>query len=310
MENIQNQQNNNTDNNIQPLVSLVNLISDNLNNPNPNNNYLNQNYTEKKEDNNNIISIDEKKEKEKEKDDILLEIDQIIGKETIENTFKSTQEDNSSNLNKSENVMEIGENHFLKSDNNVNNNNYSSTYNISKETLDEAIITTINRDLYSIYIKLIFVINPFISDEVKKYHIKQWDLWGPLIFNVLLASTLAINSDNRGQTIILIFLIFWLGSFLVFLNGHLLGVKTSIFQIFCLLGYCLFPLNLSAFILSFTKFLEIIRFILISITCFWSLYSTSSFLRNISNPEQRYLVLYPSILLYLYISWFIFVTKH
>ena len=310
MENIQNQQNNNTDNNIQPLVSLVNLISDNLNNPNPNNNYLNQNYTEKKEDNNNIISIDEKKEKEKEKDDILLEIDQIIGKETIENTFKSTQEDNSSNLNKSENVMEIGENHFLKSDNNVNNNNYSPTYNISKETLDEAIITTINRDLYSIYIKLIFVINPFISDEVKKYHIKQWDLWGPLIFNVLLASTLAINSDNRGQTIILIFLIFWLGSFLVFLNGHLLGVKTSIFQIFCLLGYCLFPLNISAFIFSFTRPPEIFKFIVIGLTCFWSLFSASSYLGNLTIPEQRYLVLYPCILLYLYISWFIFSIKH
>ena len=310
MENIQNQQNNNTDNNIQPLVSLVNLISDNLNNPNPNNNYLNQNYTEKKEDNNNIISIDEKKEKEKEKDDILLEIDQIIGKETIENTFASTQEDNLSNLNKSENVMEIGENHFLKSDNNVSNNNYTSTYNISKETLDEAIITTINRDLYSIYIKLIFVINPFISDEVKKYHIKQWDLWGPLIFNVLLASTLAINSDNRGQTIILIFLIFWLGSFLVFLNGHLLGVKTSIFQIFCLLGYCLFPLNISAFIFSFTRPPEIFKFIVIGLTCFWSLFSASSYLGNLTIPEQRYLVLYPCILLYLYISWFIFSIKH
>ena len=310
MENIQNQQNNNTDNNIQPLVSLVNLISDNLNNPNPNNNYLNQNYTEKKDDNNNIISIDEKKEKEKEKDDILLEIDQIIGKETIENTFTSTQEDNSSNLNKSENVMEIGENHFLKSDNNVNNNNYSPTYNISKETLDEAIITTINRDLYSIYIKLIFVINPFISDEVKKYHIKQWDLWGPLIFNILLASTLAINSDNRGQTIILIFLIFWLGSFLVFLNGHLLGVKTSIFQIFCLLGYCLFPLNISAFIFSFTRPPEILKFIVIGLTCFWSLFSASSYLGNLTIPEQRYLVLYPCILLYLYISWFIFSIKH
>ena len=176
--------------------------------------------------------------------------------------------------------------------------------------MDEAIITTINRDLYSIYIKLIFVINPFISDEVKKYHIKQWDLWGPLIFNVLLASTLAINSDNRGQTIILIFLIFWLGSFLVFLNGHLLGVKTSIFQIFCLLGYCLFPLNISAFIFSFTRPPEIFKFIVIGLTCFWSLFSASSYLGNLTIPEQRYLVLYPCILLYLYISWFIFSIKH
>ena len=184
------------------------------------------------------------------------------------------------------------------------------SYSSPKNTLNESIITTINRDLYSIYIKLIFVINPFISDEVKKYHIKQWDLWGPLIFNVLLASTLAINSDNRGQTIILIFLIFWLGSFLVFLNGHLLGVKTSIFQIFCLLGYCLFPLNISAFIFSFTRPPDILKFIVIGLTCFWSLFSASSYLGNLTIPEQRYLVLYPCILLYLYISWFIFSIKH
>ena len=127
---------------------------------------------------------------------------------------------------------------------------------------------------------------------------------------IFLACTLAVNSTDKSQTVILVFLIFWLGSFLVFLNAHLLGVKTSIFQMFCLLGYCLFPLNVSAFILSFTKLFDIFRFIIVAITCAWSLYSASSFLQNLSMPEQRYLVLYPSILLYIYISWFIFVTKH
>ena len=308
MENLKNQENNNN----QPLVSLVNLISNNLNNPN-NNNLSNNNILENNENNNN--NINNIKEKEKANDEILSEIDQIIGKDTIENDFQnhfsqntSTNISSTSSANIAENKLEISENHFLKNNNNYSNNSYS--YRVPKATLDEAIITTIYRDLYSIYIKLIFVINPLISNEEKRNHIRQWDLWGPLIFNIFLSGTLAINSDNKGQTVILIFLIFWLGSFLVFLNSHLLGVNTSIFQIFCLLGYCLFPLNISALIFSFTRPHDIIKFIFIGFTCFWSLFSASSYLKNLANPEQRYLVLYPCILLYIYISWFIFSIKH
>jgi hypothetical protein len=297
---MENSQNNNTSNkNDQPLVSLVNLISDNLNN---------QNKNDFNRDENNINNINNNKENKKQNDDILLEIDQIIGNETIENAFSnsSTKEENNSNSNISDNKVEISENHFLKN----NDNNYSSNNNFSKESLDEAIITTIYRDLYSVYIKLILVINPLTSDEVKKKHIRQWDLWGPLLFTVFLACTLAINSNDKSQTVILIFLIFWVGSFLVFLNSNLLGVKISIFQIFCLLGYCLFPLNISSFIFCFIKTNDILKLFFIGLTCFWSLFSVSRFLKNLANSEQRYLVLYPVILLYFFISWFIFTNNH
>ena len=295
---MENPQNNNISNkNDQPLVSLVNLISDNLNN---------QNKNDFNRDENNINNINNNKENKKQNDDILLEIDQIIGNETIENAFSnsSTKEENNSNI--SDNKVEISENHFLKN----NDNNYSSNNNFSKESLDEAIITTIYRDLYSVYIKLILVINPLTSDEVKKKHIRQWDLWGPLLFTVFLACTLAINSNDKSQTVILIFLIFWAGSFLVFLNSNLLGVKISIFQIFCLLGYCLFPLNISSFIFCFIKTNDILKLFFIGLTCFWSLFSVSRFLKNLANSEQRYLVLYPVILLYFFISWFIFTNNH
>jgi hypothetical protein len=298
MEKSQNENDNASNNNDQPLVSLVNLISDNLNNQNKNNFQENENNTN---------NINNTKENKKANDDILLEIDQIIGKETIENAFtnSSTNEENISNSNISDNKVEISENHFLK-----NNENYSSHNKYSKESLDEAIVTTIYRDLYSVYIKLILVINPLTSDEVKKKHIRQWDLWGPLLFTVFLACTLAINSNDKSQTVILIFLIFWVGSFLVFLNSNLLGVKISIFQIFCLLGYCLFPLNISSFIFCFIKTNDILKLFFIGLTCFWSLFSVSRFLKNLANSEQRYLVLYPVILLYFFISWFIFTNNH
>ena len=308
METFSNQQQNNSNkNNEQPLVSLVNLISDNLNNTNIKNNE-NSSLSQKEVENNNS--------KKKENDDLLLEIDAIIGKDNMDHIMPSSSnndinETSSLNSNKSSNKVEIKENHFINHNESISyKDSYINPFEFTEETLNESILTTIYRDLYLIYTKLKFVINPYTSNEVKTYHIKQWDLWGPLLLVVFLAGTLALNSTDKSQTIILIFLIFWVGSFLVFLNAHLLGVKTSIFQIFCLLGYCLFPLDLSAFILSFTKFLEIIRFIIVGITCAWSLYSVSSFLKNLAMPEQRYLVLYPSILLYIYISWFVFVTKH
>ena len=128
----------------------------------------------------------------------------------------------------------------------------------SSNTLDESILTTILRDLSLIYTKLKFVVMPYISKDKKSYHIKQWDLWGPLLLNLILACTLAINSDDKGQMIILIFVVFWMGGVILFLNANFLGVNTSIFQIFCLLGYCLFPLDVCAiFITLFILFIII-----------------------------------------------------
>ena len=181
--------------------------------------------------------------------------------------------------------------------------------NESQNTLDEAILTTILRDLTLIYTKLKFVVIPYGSKDKKSYHIKQWDLWGPLLLNLLLACILALNSKEKSQMIILIFIVFWMGGVILFLNANFLGVKTSIFQIFCLLGYCLFPLDVSAIFVSLFNVNDVLRFLIVGIMCAWSIYSSSDYLKNLTNPDQRYLVLYPCILFYLYISWFIVSTK-
>ena len=203
--------------------------------------------------------------------------------------------------NESSSVIQVPES--IKSD---NQDKYLSRGN----TLNEPIITTINRDLSLIYTKMKFVVNPFISKEQKKFHIRQWDLWGPLLLNMILACTLSFNTKEKSQITILIFIIFWLGGMILYLNANFLGVKSSIFQIFCLLGYCLFPLNLSAIFVTVFKVNAILRLIIVAITCIWSIYSSSDFLSTITNPQQRYLVLYPCILFYLYISWFIISIKN
>ena len=176
-------------------------------------------------------------------------------------------------------------------------------------TLDESVYATVSRDFSMIYNKLKYVINPFISREMKYNHIRQWDLWGPLLLNLILASTLALNTKEKGQITSLIFIIFWLGGVAIYLNNYFLEVKASIFQIFCLLGYCLFPLNIAAIIVTIINSYDIIRLIVVGFTCFWSIYSSSDYLKIMINQDQRYLVLYPFILFYLYISWFIFSAK-
>ena len=176
-------------------------------------------------------------------------------------------------------------------------------------TLDESVSITIKRDLDLIYTKLKLVMNPFISKEKKYIQIRQWDLWGPLLLNIILALTLTFNTKEKGQITSLIFIIFWLGGSIIYLNNYFLEVKTSIFQIYCLLGYCLFPLNISAIIVSIINSYDFFRLIVVGISCFLSIKASSDYLKVITNNEQRYLVLYPCILFYIYISWFIFATK-
>ena len=186
--------------------------------------------------------------------------------------------------------------------NNLNNE-------INKNTLNESVYSTINRDFKMIYTKLKYVINPFISREEKYKQIRQWDLWCPLLLNILLSLTLALNTEEKGQITTLIFIIFWFGGVAIYLNNYFLEVKTSIFQILCLLGYCQFPLNIAAIILTIINFGYIIRLIIVGIFFCWSTYSSSDYLKAITTHEQRYLVLYPCILFYIYISWFIFATN-
>ena len=126
---------------------------------------------------------------------------------------------------------------------------------------------------------------------------------------MLLALTLSFNTKEKSQMTTLIFIIFWLGGVILYLNANFLGVKASIFQIFCLLGYCLFPLNVCAIIITIINFNDIVRLIIVMIFLFWSIYSSSDYLKAISRQGQRYLVLYPCILFYLYISWFVFSAK-
>ena len=187
------------------------------------------------------------------------------------------------------------------------NKSYSNESQI-ENTLDESIIQTITRDLKLIYYKLKYVLNPFSSPLDKKLHVNNWDLWGPLLLITFLSSILSMSSKEKTNIMVSVFSIFWIGSCLIYLNANLLDSKIKLFPIICLLGYCLFPLNVAALILALTNFYDIFKLIIVGIMCAWSLFCIEGYIKGICENEQKFLVFYPVILLFIFISWFIFVN--
>lgn len=59
-------------------------------------------------------------------------------------------------------------------------------------------------------------------------HLKNWDLWGPLFICLFFSLSLALFADGskyRNDDFINIFIMFWVGAFLVSINCKLLGSK-------------------------------------------------------------------------------------
>jgi hypothetical protein len=214
------------------------------------------------------------------------------------------------NLDYNTNLLDVNNSGIIQIPNNYvddPNKSYSSE-NQNENTFDESILKTITRDLTLIYYKLKYILNPFSSPVDKRYHIMMWDLWGPLLFITLLSCTLSMSSKDKENVMVLVFSIFWIGSFLVYLNATLLDSKIRIFPIICLLGYCLFPLIVAAFILSLVNIHDILKLLLVGLMCFYSLFCIYSYIKTLCEKDQKILVFYPVVLMFIFISWFIFVN--
>ena len=63
-------------------------------------------------------------------------------------------------------------------------------------------------------------------------NLKQWDLWGPLFFTILLSYFLSSskNTDEMSETFCLVFFMMWVGGSIVTMNAILLGAKVTLFQ--------------------------------------------------------------------------------
>mmetsp|Transcript_16277 Transcript_16277/g.48805 ORF Transcript_16277/g.48805 Transcript_16277/m.48805 type:complete len:240 (+) Transcript_16277:184-903(+) len=173
----------------------------------------------------------------------------------------------------------------------------------SPNTLDEPLWDTISRDLKQVYLNLKLVVFPFGSDrEQQAQALRNWDLWGPMVFTLVLASCLSIGYKPPSAVFSVVFAVVSFGSLVLTVNVVLLGGNIGFFQALCLLGYCLFPIDVAAIVSVFIKF-RIIRW-LVTVACVsWASWAALPFIGGSVPPARRALAVFPLLLLYTSLGW-------
>ncbi|BES87496.1 unnamed protein product [Nesidiocoris tenuis] len=183
--------------------------------------------------------------------------------------------------------------------------------NMEFNTLDEPVSETIKRDLKAVGSKFKHVLYPTEKTSL----LKEWDLWGPLLLCTFMAMVLQgtedADSNDGGPEFAEVFVIVWVGAFVVTLNSKLLGGHISFFQSVCVLGYCLLPTALAlvaCVILLYTgqsTFFFVLRFIVSCVGFAWATIASMVFLGDSQPAGKKGLAVYPMFLFYFVISWLV-----
>jgi hypothetical protein len=175
-------------------------------------------------------------------------------------------------------------------------------------TLDEHVTETIMRDVRMVGNKMKCVMDPRRVDVAT---LKDWDLWGPLILCLLLATILSASAPPEQKSLVFtsVFVIVWCGSGVVTVNALLLGGTLSFFQSICVLGYCIFPLTVASILcVTIGAILGFWIRLIIVVGCFvWASSASVGFLSTLVPENRRALAAYPVFLFYLSISWMVLV---
>ncbi len=173
-------------------------------------------------------------------------------------------------------------------------------------TLDEPVSATILRDLRKIWVKIRHVLNPTGGQQETLKELRNWDLWGPLLLCLQLSIMLSIASPPGQEDVLFasVFFIFWVGSGVVTLNAQLLGARISFFQSVCILGYCIFPLNIASVLCYFVSN-WIFRTVVGAICYVWSTRASVVFMGSMVEEKRKILAVFPVFLFYIIITWMI-----
>lgn len=83
-----------------------------------------------------------------------------------------------------------------------------------------------------------------------------------------------MESDDKGKSFGVLFLIMWGGAFVVTINTKLLGGHISFFQCVCVLGYSVFPIVLAAAIIYLLKVMTIsflfLKMVIAAVALVWA----------------------------------------
>lgn len=180
----------------------------------------------------------------------------------------------------------------------------------SSATLDEPVIDTFLRDLKQVGDKLKVVLVPLSQQGESLKKLREWDLWGPLLVCLLLSMVLSITAPENSASLVFaaVFVIVWCGAAIVTLNAQLLGGTISFFQSVCILGYCVFPLTLSAIICLIVSYIYknlIIKLIIVGVGFMWSTRASSVFMVQVIKEERKVLAVFPVFFFYTFIGWMV-----
>ncbi|KAK2067713.1 hypothetical protein P8C59_001426 [Phyllachora maydis] len=140
--------------------------------------------------------------------------------------------------------------------------------------------------------------------------LRDWDLWGPLIFCLLLSLFLSFNAreNQKDMRFSGVFAIVWIGEALVTLQIRLLGGCISFAQSVCLIGYTLFPLVIAALLSAF-RAPQMVKIPVDLVLVAWSLAAGISILGGSGVVKNRLgLAVYPLLVFYLGLGCLCFIS--
>ncbi|KAF1812077.1 Yip1-domain-containing protein [Eremomyces bilateralis CBS 781.70] len=140
--------------------------------------------------------------------------------------------------------------------------------------------------------------------------LRDWDLWGPLLFCLLLAFLLSRGAQDEQKSLVFsgVFAMVWIGEAVVTLQIKLLGGNISFFQSICIIGYTLFPLVIAS-LLSALNTPIIVRIPVYIVLVAWSLAAGVSILGGSGVVRNRVgIAVYPLFVFYIGLGCLCFIT--
>ncbi|KZF25407.1 Yip1-domain-containing protein [Xylona heveae TC161] len=140
--------------------------------------------------------------------------------------------------------------------------------------------------------------------------LRDWDLWGPLVFCLLLSLLLSMTASKEQKSLVFsgVFAMVWIGEAVVTLQIKLLGGNISFFQSVCIIGYTLFPLVIAA-MLSALHLITIARIPVYIVLVLWSLAAGVSILGGSGVVRNRVgIAVYPLLVFYVGLGCLCFIS--
>lgn len=217
-----------------------------------------------------------------------------------------------------------------------------------QDTIDESIWDTLSRDLWAIWYKMREVLYPkylfggsmptslrSTYDSIRSTNrqelmglagravdadalleggmsegLRDWDLWGPLVFCLLLSLFLSFAAASEQKSLVFsgVFAMVWIGEAVVTAQIKLLGGNISFAQSVCIIGYTLFPIVIAS-LLSVFHLPIVARIPVYFVLVAWSLAAGVSILGGSGVVKNRVgIAVYPLFLFYLILGCLCFIS--